>query len=346
MSGCLLPERSALRSLQSSRRSFSTSQAYATSGRVPALTPAAPDGLTRALAAGELSEAQYALERARALFRLDAVRARYGTVRAPGPRDATLVLRDLVVRLHLLSPAERAAARRLLARPTDNPDPDGTTYAAAEAAPYCTTNGCIHYVATTTDAPDPVDANANGLPDYVEAVGAEFEVVWAKEVVAYGYRPPKSDLNSTNHGPDGRIDVYIADIGDDRLYGYCTTDDPNAHARRTGSTTSPRTASSMTTTRPASSRAPPPASPLCRSRWRTNSRTLSSTPTTLWRTAGCSRPRPRGWRTRSTTTSTTTTSTCRPAPSDGRTSHSTSTTTTPRARRTATSTARSSSSVT
>ena len=205
-----------------------TSQAYATSGRVPALTPAAPDGLTRALAAGELSEAQYALERARALFRLDGVRARYGTVRTPGPRDATLVLRDLVVRLQLLSPAERAAARRLLARPTDNPDPGGTTYAAAEAAPYCTTNGCIHYVASTTDAPDPVDANVNGLPDYVEAVGAEFEVVWAKEVVAYGYRPPKSDLNSTNHGPDGRIDVYIADIGADRLYGYCTTDDPNA----------------------------------------------------------------------------------------------------------------------
>ena len=205
-----------------------TSQAYATSGRVPALTPAPPDGLTRALAAGELSEAQYALERARALFRPDGVRARYGSVRAAEPRDATLVLRDLVVRLQLLSPAERAAARRLLARPTDSPDPGGTTYAAAEAAPYCTTNGCIHYVASTTDAPDPVDANVNGLPDYVEAVGAEFEVVWAKEVVAYGYRPPKSDLNSTNHGPDGRIDVYIADIGDDRLYGYCTTDDPNA----------------------------------------------------------------------------------------------------------------------
>jgi hypothetical protein len=202
------------------------SPAYSASGRTPALVPVAPDALTRALAAGELTEAQYALERARALFGLNAVRSKYGMVRPAGPRDATLVLRDLVARLHELSPAEQAAARRLLARPTDNPDPGGTTYSTPEAAPFCSTNGCIHYVTTTADAPDPVDANANAVPDYVEAVAVEFELVWAKEVVEYGYRPPKPDLTSTNHGPDGRIDVYIADIGDDGLYGYCTTDDP------------------------------------------------------------------------------------------------------------------------
>ena len=27
--------------------------------------------------------------------------------------------------------------------------------------------------------------------------------------------------------PDGKLDVYIADIGEDGLYGYCTTDDPS-----------------------------------------------------------------------------------------------------------------------
>src|SRR5688500_13159977 len=83
--------------------------AYA-SDRTPALTPVAPDALTRALAAGELTEAQYALERARALFQLDVVGAKHGMVRAPGPRAATLVLRDLVARLHLLSPEEQAVA--------------------------------------------------------------------------------------------------------------------------------------------------------------------------------------------------------------------------------------------
>jgi hypothetical protein len=42
--------------------------------RPPALTPVVPDALTRALERGELTEAQYALERARSLFTLGAVR--------------------------------------------------------------------------------------------------------------------------------------------------------------------------------------------------------------------------------------------------------------------------------
>jgi hypothetical protein len=199
----------------------------AAQGRIPALTPVASDALTNALAAGELTEAQYALARAQALFVSDTARARQG-IRAPGPHDATLVLRDLVARLHLLSPTERAAARRLLARPTDSFDPSGDSYTTAEAAPYCTTNACIHYVATTVDAPPPADTNTNGVPDYIEAVGRELENVWGVEVDSYGYRAPKSDLTSANHGPDARIDIYTADVGADGLYGYCTTDDPNA----------------------------------------------------------------------------------------------------------------------
>jgi hypothetical protein len=205
-----------------------TTPAYAASKEPPALAPAAPDALTRALAAGELTEAQYALERARSLFHLAAVRARHGMVRPAGARDATLVLRDLAARLHELSPAEREVARRLLARPTDSPDPGGDSYATAEETPYCTANACIHYVATTRDAPDPADADADLVPDYVESVGTEFENVWATEVVGYGFRPPKSDLTSPNHGPDGRIDIYLADIGANGFYGYCTTDDPAA----------------------------------------------------------------------------------------------------------------------
>jgi hypothetical protein len=194
--------------------------------RLPALAPAAPDALSRALAAGELTEAQYALERARALFRLDAVRATHGMVNAPGLRDATLVLRDLALRVHDLPADEQAIAQGILARPTDSPDPEGNSYTTDEAPPYCTANACIHYVATTRDAPPSADANDDDVPDYIETVGAELEVVWAKEVDEYGYRAPKSDLTSTNHGPDGRIDIYVADIGDDGLYGYCQTDDP------------------------------------------------------------------------------------------------------------------------
>src|SRR3954468_22794124 len=90
------------------------------SKRLPTLTPVAPDALSRALERGELSEAQYALERARSLFRLGAVRREFGAVARPRPRDATPILRDLLARIRLLSPSDRAAARGILSRPTDN----------------------------------------------------------------------------------------------------------------------------------------------------------------------------------------------------------------------------------
>src|SRR5437762_12972165 len=86
----------------------------------PAPTPMAHDALARALERGQLSEAQYAWQRARSLFRLDAVRREFGDVARPAPGDATLILRDLVLRYRSLSPAERPVARALLARPTDN----------------------------------------------------------------------------------------------------------------------------------------------------------------------------------------------------------------------------------
>lgn len=197
---------------------------------LPALAPVGDDALLRALERGRLDEAAYALERARSLFDLDGVRARYGDVERPQPRAATLVLRDLVLRLGQLTARQRAEARALLARPTDGgADPAGDGYAVPEEAPVCTDHGCIHYVASTDDAPSLTDVDpANGIPDYVETASAVLEEVWAKEVTELGYRAPKSDVTSTNNGGDGRIDVYLANLGDDGLYGYCTTDDPNA----------------------------------------------------------------------------------------------------------------------
>ncbi|HVL64146.1 MAG TPA: hypothetical protein VM573_03135, partial [Actinomycetota bacterium] len=73
----------------------------------PALLPAArEDALSRALEAGQLSEAEYALERARSLFTPKDVRARFGDVARPDPRNATIVLRDLAIRLKDLQGAD------------------------------------------------------------------------------------------------------------------------------------------------------------------------------------------------------------------------------------------------
>jgi hypothetical protein len=206
--------------------------------RPPALTPVAHDALTRALEGGELTEAQYALERARSLFRLGAVRREFGQVARPDPHSATLLLRDLSIRLVDLYGPHRKRAEALLARPTDNPNPDdpyNNKYGPSEETPVCGTHVCIHYITSTSDAVSTTDTSPpSGIPDYVEQALDVFEnTVWATEVTTMTYRAPKSDASSTNNGaspadPTGaKFDVYLLNLGDDGLYGYCTSDDPN-----------------------------------------------------------------------------------------------------------------------
>ena len=204
---------------------------------LPPLAKGPSDGLTRALARGEITPAKYALERALSLFHPAGVASRYAGVERPDPHAATLILRDLAIRLRQLSGAERDRALALLARPTDNPDPsdpDNTYGVTPEQTPLCGTNVCIHYVIAGPHAVSTTDANTNLVPDYVESALSVFQNdVWAGEITTMGYRAPKSDLTSDNNGssavdPTGaKFDVYLVDIGDDNLYGYCNTDDPN-----------------------------------------------------------------------------------------------------------------------
>lgn len=198
--------------------------------RLPALVPAADDGLARALRSGRISKAEYALERATSLFRLRSVRDRFQDVKRPDPHDATFLLRDLAARLSQLSADDRKRAERILARPSDGAaDPIGHGYTVPEATPLCSANICLHYVTSTTDAPPLADtANGNGVPDWVETAAAVFDNVWAVEKDAFGYRAPKFDFLSTTNGGDARLDVYLSQIGDLGAFGYCTTDDPDA----------------------------------------------------------------------------------------------------------------------
>jgi hypothetical protein len=204
---------------------------------LPALAQGPRDGLTRALQQGEVTPAKYALERALSLFHPGQVNARYGGVERPDPHAATLILRDLSIRLDQLSAADRQKAEALLARPTDNPNPDDSlnTYGGtAEQTPVCGTHVCIHYVTSGQHAVSSTDTTpANGIPDYVDQALQVFDLeVWGYEVTTLGYRAPKKDTSSDNNGSfgganGGKFDVYLADIGDDGFYGYCTTDDPH-----------------------------------------------------------------------------------------------------------------------
>ena len=73
---------------------------------------------------------------------------------------------------------------------------------------------CVHYVGSTLDEPPFEDVSGViGVPDYVETTSAVLEEVWALEVDGLNYKAPKSDLTSPNHGPDGKLDIYLANIG-------------------------------------------------------------------------------------------------------------------------------------
>ena len=98
---------------------------------LPPPVPVADDDLSAALETGELSEAEYTLERARSVFQLTRVRQEFGDVARPSANDATLILRDLAARVDDLGGSEQATAERILARPDAGDVPIGNGWTAA-----------------------------------------------------------------------------------------------------------------------------------------------------------------------------------------------------------------------
>ncbi|WP_141014475.1 MXAN_6640 family putative metalloprotease [Nocardioides sambongensis] len=167
--------------------------------------------------------------------------------------DLTLALRDLAVRASSLTGEERAEAERLLARPAGDGSTgkcslhgtygDVTCYReAATPKSTCSDVVCVHWVnkgsalgagekgdsynavPTEDDGPGGAwDGTAgDGIPDYVEVVLAEMSHVVGTYADA-GYRSVVSD---DGLGGNDLPDIYLGEIGQQGLYGYCTTDDP------------------------------------------------------------------------------------------------------------------------
>ncbi|MEA2450988.1 MAG: hypothetical protein QOG63_2920 [Thermoleophilaceae bacterium] len=166
------------------------------------------------------------LRRARA-----ALRTRSGP--AGAPRDVTPLLAHLSTALPRLRGRARERAEALLARPTDGgSDPQATGYVVPEATPLCSDHFCVHWVASSGDAPDLTDGNGNGVPDWVETVDQVAEASYAVENVDLGWRTPKSD---GTRGGSGVTDIYLADLAG-RVYGY-TAIDPGQSISRTDHST-------------------------------------------------------------------------------------------------------------
>jgi hypothetical protein len=204
---------------------------------LPAFAPVGQgDGLSRALADGRLTRAQYSLERAASVFAYDEVARRFGGLARVEGRLATLVLRDLAVRFRDLTGEDRARALSLMARPDDdepNAFQDGDPeYGNRTVETECDPDICVHYV---DDAAYPnFDHAADEL--YAQQVLATLQNVWATEVAGYGYREPKPDtnvLNGTSDGGDARFDVYLANLRPLGVYGYCFTNDAKANTNFT-----------------------------------------------------------------------------------------------------------------
>ncbi len=197
---------------------------------LPAPVSVADDGLSRALERNNITEATYVLERARSLFSRAEVRARYGSVAKPDPRSATTLLRDLALRTDQLKGDDLDDATSILARPTSPDDFEtdyGADYKGIEDETICTLDICVHWVESGANAPDLTDADTDGVPDWIETVVETYTYVITTDADALGYQRVKSDEASEDNGGNGIADVYLADIGDNGIYGYCTTDDPN-----------------------------------------------------------------------------------------------------------------------
>jgi hypothetical protein len=201
-------------------------------------TGAPNDTLSRALATGQITGAQYALQRALWILAPRLANSRYASRTANAdPRETTMVLRDLAVRVGSLSSSDRRLAMRLLARPTDGRSEGAAGYVRVPQSKrkhLCTTRFCVHWVTKGSEKPSLTDSNHNGRPDYIDKTVRTMNKVWRTEIGRYGYKKPLSDSGSGSHhggNPNRRIDIYIANIGDRGFYGYCTTDDPRTNRR-------------------------------------------------------------------------------------------------------------------
>jgi MYXO-CTERM domain-containing protein len=99
------------------------------------------------------------------------------------------------------------------ARPTDVAGADLYKYAASDTVVSTTTTHFkIWYTTTGTNAiPSTTDADSNGVPDYVDQVGALYESVLSF-YLGRGFLQPLSDAAQSNNGGDGRFDVYLLDF--------------------------------------------------------------------------------------------------------------------------------------
>jgi hypothetical protein len=148
-----------------------------------------------------------------------------------------MLLRDLALSLPRLNGQDARSARRILARPTDgskDKSGDGYTVPKNKQEHKCFNQGigagekfsfCLHWVTTSPD---------KSKQSYVDKAK-----LWVQVVVGltlgendFDFKPPLPDKSSNNNGPSDALDIYLTDLGGQGVYGYCTTDQPQASKKQ------------------------------------------------------------------------------------------------------------------
>jgi hypothetical protein len=165
-------------------------------------------------------EALAVLAKARRQLHPDTRRLRARRPVGHGPAtDLTMTLRDLFLARSMLTGADRRDADALLSRSRvsfgSGEDPITTDTPAVQ----CSTNFCVHY--------RPAGMSESATTTWVQTTLATLEHVRAYETRTLGYRPPISDAPATpsTDNPDGRFDVFLGNLAQQGLYGYCSPDD-------------------------------------------------------------------------------------------------------------------------
>ncbi len=210
--------------------SWTTSSETGAGARLAAGSTATPTG----------TSATAALRRAKALFNGTLVRqqradARLAQGKATPSRgiDATMILRDLYLARPAMTPAQRAQADRILARPTDFGgdkvlcDPTCHFFTLTnEAPPIDNAHFRIHYTQFGPNA---------ATPQQAQLTADTMLAVYNAEVGRMGFNAPRSD--GTLGGGSGLIDVYLGNLGGlspvNPIYGYCASDPHGASTTKT-----------------------------------------------------------------------------------------------------------------
>ncbi len=180
-----------------------------------------PPGPDRSKPTFTHAEARQVLAKAQRQVRTDTRRVRAGKPVGNGiGTDITMTLRTLYLARPSLTGPEREKADSILARPSDNQDNNDdavkwNTAGRANQDTDCTGPVCVHWVNQSGNK----DYATDGYKNQVVSVMSN---VWNTETGSMGYKTPMNDTSSGGvDNPDTKVDVYLADLNDAGLYGYC-----------------------------------------------------------------------------------------------------------------------------